>query len=134
MDTNSTVSQNARDTASEAADEARESVREMGQAANAASDDLQRDMQTLRDDFARLAEQVRDILSSRGNAAWRRAKTSVDDVVADAQSKSQEALGAMREVSDHFVEALDESIEKRPYTTLAIAAGLGFIFGMTWRR
>ena len=35
----------------------------------------------------------------------------------------------VREVSDHFVEALDESIKTRPYTTLAIVAGLAFLFG-----
>jgi len=40
----------------------------------------------------------------------------------------------MREVSDHFVDAIDESIKTRPYTTLAIVAGLGFLFGATWRR
>jgi ElaB/YqjD/DUF883 family membrane-anchored ribosome-binding protein len=37
-------------------------------------------------------------------------------------------------VSDHFVEALDESIKKRPYTTLAIVAGIAFLFGAAWRR
>ena len=45
---------------------------------------------------------------------------------ADAQGKGREAAGAMREVSDNFVEAIDESIKTRPYTTLAIVAGLGF--------
>jgi ElaB/YqjD/DUF883 family membrane-anchored ribosome-binding protein len=88
----------------------------------------------LRDDFARLAEQVGDILANRGNAAWQRAKASVDDAVSGAQDTGRDAADALREVSDHFVEAIDESIKTRPYTTLAIAAGLGFLFGMTWRR
>ena len=51
-----------------------------------------------------------------------------------AQDTGRDAADALREVSDHFVEAIDESIKTRPYTTLAIAAGLGFLFGMTWRR
>lgn len=130
MNTTSTASQNARD----AANDAREGIREMGKAASAASDDMQKDLQALRDDFARLAEQVGAILSNKGNAAWRRAKTSVDGAVADAQAKGQEAASAVREVSDNFVAAIDESIHERPYTTLAIAIGLGFIFGATWRR
>ena len=91
-------------------------------------------MQALRDDFARLAEQVGDILGNKGNAAWQRAKSSVDDVVAGAQDKGREAVDAMRDVSDNFVEAIDESIKTRPYTTLAIVAGLGFLFGAVWRR
>lgn len=129
-----TAAQNVRDAAREAAKEAREGIRDVGKAASAASGDIQKDLQALRDDFTRLAEQVAEILASTGNAAWRRAKTSVDDVVSDAQAKGQEAVGAVREVSDNFVEAIDESIKQRPYTTLAIAIGLGFLFGATWRR
>jgi ElaB/YqjD/DUF883 family membrane-anchored ribosome-binding protein len=126
----SNFSQNARETLKEV----REGAREAGDAASAASNNIQKDLQALRDDFARLAEQVADILSNKGNAAWRRAKTSVDGAVSDAQAKGQEAVGAVREVSDHFVDAIDESIKERPYTTLAIAAALGFFFGATWRR
>jgi ElaB/YqjD/DUF883 family membrane-anchored ribosome-binding protein len=126
----STVSSNLRDAASEA----REGVRDMGRAAGAASGDLQKDLQMLREDFSRLAQQMADIVANRGNAAWQRASAGVDGVMSDAQDKSREAVDAMREVSDKFVEAIDESIKDRPYTTLAIAVGLGFLFGATWRR
>jgi ElaB/YqjD/DUF883 family membrane-anchored ribosome-binding protein len=130
MNTASNVSQNAREMLKEVSD----SARDVGNAAAEASGTIQKDLQALRDDLARLAEQVGAIVSEKGNAAWRRAKSSVDDVVSDAQSKGQDAVGAMREVSDNFVEAIDESIKERPYTTLAIALGLGFLFGATWRR
>jgi ElaB/YqjD/DUF883 family membrane-anchored ribosome-binding protein len=126
----STASSNLRDAASEA----REDVRDMGRAAGAASGDLQKDLQMLREDFSRLAQQMADIVANRGNAAWQRASAGVDGVMSDAQDKSREAVDAMREVSDKFVEAIDESIKDRPYTTLAIAVGLGFLFGATWRR
>jgi ElaB/YqjD/DUF883 family membrane-anchored ribosome-binding protein len=126
----STISSNMR----EATSEAREGVRDMGRAAGAASGDLQKDLQMLRDDFSRLAQQVADIVASRSGAAWQRAKSGVDGVMSDAQDKGQEAADAMREISDKFVEAVDESIKNRPYTTLAIAVGLGFLFGSTWRR
>jgi ElaB/YqjD/DUF883 family membrane-anchored ribosome-binding protein len=130
MNTATNFSQNARETAKDA----REGVREAGKAAAAASADMQKDLQALRDDFARLAEQVGDILAGKGNAAWRRAMSSVDDVVSDAQDKGQEAVNAVREVSDNFADAIDESLKTRPYTTLALVAALGFIFGATWRR
>ena len=106
----------------------------MGRAGSAASGDMQKDLQMLRDDFSRLAQQMADILANRGTAAWQRARSGVDDVMSDAQDKSREAIDAMREVSDKFVEAVDESIKNRPYTTLAVAIGLGFLFGATWRR
>jgi ElaB/YqjD/DUF883 family membrane-anchored ribosome-binding protein len=130
MNTASNVSQNARETLKEV----REGARDVGNATADASSNIQKDLQALRDDLARLAEQVGVIVSEKGNAAWRRAKSSVDGVVSDAQSKGQDAVGAVREVSDNFVEAIDESIKERPYTTLAIALGLGFLFGATWRR
>ncbi len=40
----------------------------------------------------------------------------------------------MRDVSDNFVDAVDESIKNRPYATLALVAAAGFIFGAAWRR
>ena len=40
----------------------------------------------------------------------------------------------MRDVGDTMKDALDESISKRPYTTLALAVGVGFLLGATWRR
>jgi ElaB/YqjD/DUF883 family membrane-anchored ribosome-binding protein len=132
MTSASTASSNLRDTAKETEGDARETVREFGKAA--ASADIAGDLQALRDDFARLAEQVGDILTDRGNTAWQRAKSSVDDAMSGAQDTGREAADALRQVSDHFVEVIDESIKTRPYTTLAIAAGLGFLFGMTWRR
>jgi len=130
MTSASTVSSNMRDTARDA----REGAREIGKAASDASPDIQKDLQALRDDFGRLAEQVADILANKGNAAWQRARSNVDGVVSDVQDRGREAVGAVREVSDHFVEAIDESIKTRPYATLAIVAGLGILFGAAWRR
>jgi ElaB/YqjD/DUF883 family membrane-anchored ribosome-binding protein len=130
MNTASTTSQSARDPIKDA----RETVREVREAAAGASAAMQSDVEKLREDFQRLADQVSEILTVRGTAAWSRAKSSVDDVLADAQDKGRDAASAVREVSDHFVEVLDESIKKRPYTTLAIVAGVAFLFGATWRR
>src|SRR5580704_6923652 len=129
MSTASTASQNIRNAANDTAKDAREGVREIGKAASDASGDFQNDLQALREDFSRLAEQVTDILTNKGNAAWQRAKSSVDDVMSDARDKGRDAAGAVRDVSDNFVGAIDDSLKIRPYTTLAIVAGLGFLFG-----
>jgi ElaB/YqjD/DUF883 family membrane-anchored ribosome-binding protein len=130
MNTASTASNDMRETAKDA----REAVREVRKAAVEASGDLESDLKALREDFSRLAEQVAEVLASTGNAAWRRARTSLDGAVSDAQDKGREAASAVREVSDNFVDAIDESIKTRPYTTLALVAGLAFLFGATWRR
>src|SRR6202035_72566 len=130
MNTASTASQNVRD----AAKDAREGLREVKKEAGDASRDILAELQALRDDSARLAEQFSEILGTKGNAAWQKARSSVDDMVAGAQDTGREAVDAVREVSDNFVDAIDESIKTRPYTTLAFVAGLGFLFGATWRR
>jgi ElaB/YqjD/DUF883 family membrane-anchored ribosome-binding protein len=132
------ASASIRDAAKETTRDAREGIRDIGKAAADASGNLEKDLQALRDDIAKLAEQVADIVTNKGNAAWARAKSSaqstVDDVMAGAQDKSEEAMDAIREASDHVIGAIDDSLQQRPYVTLAIAAGVGFLFGLTWRR
>src|SRR5213079_2530581 len=111
----------------ETARDVKEAARESGKAASAASGDIQADLQALRDDVTRLASQITDIFAAKGNAACVRAKSNVEGVVSDVSAKVQE-------VSDRMVDAIDESLRTRPYTTLAIALGLGFLFGAMWRR
>ncbi len=129
MNTASSFSENARDTMSDV----REGVHEAGDAAAAAAGDIQKDLKALRDDFTRLAERLSGVLASKGSTAWQRAKTSVDGAVSDAQGKGREAVGAVRDLSDDVAEAVEQSIKQRPYTTLAVAAAVGFILGATWR-
>jgi ElaB/YqjD/DUF883 family membrane-anchored ribosome-binding protein len=116
------------------ANEAKEGVKDARKATSAASGDMQQDLEALRGDVAKLAQQLSSIVGSRGNAAWRRATSRVEGVVSDVQGKGMEAVDAVREVGDNMVDAIDESLQKRPYTTLALAVGLGFLFGATWRR
>jgi ElaB/YqjD/DUF883 family membrane-anchored ribosome-binding protein len=120
--------------ARETAKDARDAVKESAQAASDASGDIQADLQALRDDMARLAKQIADIFAAKGNTAWHRARSSVDDALADAEGKGREAVDAVREVGDNMLDAIDESLKQRPYTTLALAVGIGFLFGATWRR
>jgi ElaB/YqjD/DUF883 family membrane-anchored ribosome-binding protein len=126
----SNMSNMARDTAKDA----RDAVKETGKVASAGAKDIQEDLEALRDDVARLTQQLANVLAVKGNKAWRRAKSNVEGAISDAQDAGMEAVGAVREVGDHVVDAIDESIQKRPYTTLALAAGIGFLFGATWRR
>jgi ElaB/YqjD/DUF883 family membrane-anchored ribosome-binding protein len=111
-----------------------EAARESSRAASAAGNDIRADVELLRSDVARLSNQIADIFSSKGNATWSRAKSNVEEVVSDVSAKGQEAVDAVREVGDNMVDAIDESLKNRPYTTLALAVGIGFLFGATWRR
>lgn len=113
--------------------DAKDAVGETRRAVSAASGDINADLEALREDIARLAGEVADIMSSKGNVAWGRAKANVEGIVSDATAKGQEAVDAVREVSDNMIGAVDKSLKKRPYTTLAIAVGIGFLLGISRR-
>jgi ElaB/YqjD/DUF883 family membrane-anchored ribosome-binding protein len=95
--------------------------------ASATVDSLQEDLTAMRDDVGKLSQQVVDLLSAKGSAAYRSAKKSFD-------AKTGEAADAVRDVRDTFADAIEESVQERPYATLAIALGIGFVIGATWRR
>jgi ElaB/YqjD/DUF883 family membrane-anchored ribosome-binding protein len=87
----------------------------------------------------------KDDLASKGAAAFREVKANVESAIVDAGAKGQQALNYagqkgqdavdnVREVGSTFVGAVDKLVTKRPYTTLAMAVGLGFLVGATWRR
>jgi ElaB/YqjD/DUF883 family membrane-anchored ribosome-binding protein len=123
-----------KDTIKETVADAEEAVRETRRAAAAASGDIEADLEALRRDIQRLTAQIGDILTAKGSAAWSRARTNIEGVMSDAGAKGQEAVDAVRDVGDNLLDAVDESLQKRPYTTLVLALGIGFLFGATWRR
>jgi ElaB/YqjD/DUF883 family membrane-anchored ribosome-binding protein len=123
-----------RDTVRDTVKDAKDAARESGKAMSDASGNIQADLESLRNDVRRLTDQISDIVTSKGTAAWNRARSNIEGVVSDATAKGQEAVNAVREVGDNMTDAIDESLRKRPYTTLALAVGIGFLFGATWRR
>jgi ElaB/YqjD/DUF883 family membrane-anchored ribosome-binding protein len=60
-------------------------------------------------------------------------RANVRSVVSDAQDKGREAVEAVGEVRDNVAHAIDKSLKDRPYTTLVVAAGLGFLLGAMWK-
>jgi ElaB/YqjD/DUF883 family membrane-anchored ribosome-binding protein len=126
----STVKNSVRDAVKDAKDAARES----GRAASAASGDIRADLEALRNDVAHLTARIADIFASKGNAAWTRTRSTLEGVVSDAGAKGQEAADAVREAGDDIADAIHDSLKKRPYAVLALAVGVGFLFGAIWRR
>ena len=105
---------------------------------SATVEDIQRDVQALRDDLGKLAGQVSELLSAGGGEALagikervRRMHDELDETISDVGERGREALS---EVGEHLSDALQDSIEQHPLTTIALAVGLGFLFGTAWRR
>jgi len=104
-------------------------------------EDIRDDLQALREDIAHLADQVGDSVAETSDTALneakaqlRRIKDNVDAMISGAGEKGREASEAVRDVTDNFAEAVEESLRSRPLTTLAMAVGIGFVFGAVWRR
>lgn len=95
---------------------------------------IDREVETLKDDIARLTQQVASLVSTTGNAAFRRARKNLDGVMANASDKGQEAVDAVKDVTQTIGDAVEDAVYKRPVTTLAMAAGIGFLIGAIWRR
>jgi ElaB/YqjD/DUF883 family membrane-anchored ribosome-binding protein len=95
--------------------------------ASATLDSLQEDFSAMRDDVSKLSQQVVDLLQAKGNQAYKRARKQFDD-------STGEAVDAVREVRDTLSEAIEDSVQERPYATLAMALGVGFVLGALWRR
>jgi ElaB/YqjD/DUF883 family membrane-anchored ribosome-binding protein len=106
-----------------------------------AVDDIRGDLQKLREDISHLADQVGNSLGESGDEAigeakaqLRRIKENVDAIISGAGEKGREAREAVIDVTENFTDAIEESLQARPLTTLALAIGVGFVFGATWRR
>ena len=67
-------------------------------------------------------------------AQMSRAKQNLDGVLSEASEKGMEAADTVRDSTDTALEAIEDAVRQRPFATLAIAVGLGFLFGASWRR
>jgi ElaB/YqjD/DUF883 family membrane-anchored ribosome-binding protein len=119
---------------SSAAQELKDATDKISNKTNGTRTDIESDVSALQKDMAKLMSQIGDILAAKGGDAWRNARSNIDDVVTGAQAKGSEAVGAVRDVSDNLINALDQSLKRNPYTTLALAIGIGVLFGATWRK
>ena len=103
--------------------------------------DMEAQLQTIRNDIAQLTKEMSELVDQTKDTAMaqvktqvRRAQEAAGSAISDAQASGKEAVDAFREVADTFGDAIDDSLKRRPYATLAVAAGIGFLFGAAWKR
>ena len=61
-------------------------------------------------------------------------RDAVEGVISDVRDRGREAVEAAADVRDNMQGAIDQSLRDRPYTTLALAVGFGFLLGALWAR
>jgi ElaB/YqjD/DUF883 family membrane-anchored ribosome-binding protein len=102
---------------------------------------LEKDVNTVKDDIAALTDQITDALNTFAGAAkkqarrgYNQARANVDSAIDDASERGSAMLGAAQDAAVTLEETLEDVIVQRPLATVAIALGLGFLIGVTWRR
>jgi ElaB/YqjD/DUF883 family membrane-anchored ribosome-binding protein len=85
------------------------------------------ELETLRRQVSELTAQVQGHLSESAAASLKRAGDAASEMMSGVSAKSREAVEGVREVKDNLTGAIDASLEKRPYTTLAMAFALGLL-------
>lgn len=104
-------------------------------------DEIQSDLYALRDDVSNLADQVTTLLSDKGEDVVTdlkeritRIRENIDGTITGVSERGRAAVREAKESVDGFTETVEESIRERPLTMLAVALGLGVLFGRSMRR
>ena len=102
--------------------------------------DVEKQLETIRDDITELTQQVADLVSQAKDSTMdqvksqvRSAKAQVDSALAGAQETGRDAVDAFRDVADTFGDAIEDSLRRRPYATLLWRPASVFV-RTAWRR
>jgi ElaB/YqjD/DUF883 family membrane-anchored ribosome-binding protein len=103
----------------------------MTKTAEGAGGDLTADLAALRQDIARLAETMSELVQHQTKAAGFRASAAVGDARDKIASTAADAQNRVRAASGE----IEASIKRNPLTAVLIAFGLGISLGMMsrWR-
>ncbi|MEW6641497.1 MAG: DUF883 domain-containing protein [Pseudomonadota bacterium] len=104
-------------------------------------DRLLKDVEAVKNDIADLAGQISEALDGLAGTArkqarrgFKQAKSSIDGVMSDVSRHGNAAFDAAQQAATSLEDTLEEAVTQRPLAAVAIALGLGFLIGVTWRR
>jgi ElaB/YqjD/DUF883 family membrane-anchored ribosome-binding protein len=92
--------------------------------------DLEADIAQIREDIAKLAKQ----LAVTGEHSYGAARRAASDGADHIKAKGEEAVKALRSNADDLERQVSDAVREKPITSLAIAAGVGFLFALLTSR
>ena len=102
---------------------------------------LEKDVTAVKNDISALTDQITDALNSFAGTAqkqarrgYRQARANADATVDDLSERGGAMMDAAQDAAYSIEESLEDVITQRPLATVALALGLGFLIGATWRR
>jgi len=109
--------------------------------ADKGSERFEKDLAAVKNDIATLTERISEALNAFSGEAgkqarrgYRQARRNIDAAISDAQDRGNAALEAAHDAASSLEETLEDAIQQRPIAAVALAVGLGFLIGVTWRR
>jgi ElaB/YqjD/DUF883 family membrane-anchored ribosome-binding protein len=107
----------------------------------ATSERLEKDVAAVKNDIAALTEQITDALNSFAGTAskqarrgYKQARANAETAVDDISERGSAMMDAAHDAASSIEETLEDAITQRPLATVALALGIGFLVGVTWRR
>jgi ElaB/YqjD/DUF883 family membrane-anchored ribosome-binding protein len=102
---------------------------------------LEQEMAKMRDAIGGLSDQISDAASDIGSVAQeqarrglRHARANMGSMVNDASDRLGVVANTAQSQASSLGDTLEDAIQDRPLSTLALAVGLGFLAGAIWRR
>lgn len=92
---------------------------------------------SIESDLAELREQVAELtkqLAAVGEKSVSTARRAASEGVEQLRSQGEAKLSELRDTANDFEARVTETVREKPVTSLAIAAGIGFLFAMIARR
>jgi ElaB/YqjD/DUF883 family membrane-anchored ribosome-binding protein len=102
---------------------------------------LEKEMANMRDAIGGLSDQISDAASDIGAVAqdqarrgMKHARANMGSMVNDASDRLGVVANRAQSQASSLGDSLDDMVQERPLSTLALALGLGFLAGVIWRR
>ena len=86
------------------------------------------------DQIAGAASDIGSVAQEQAKRGLTHARTHIGPVAADASDRLGVVAGAARSQASSLADTLEDTIRERPLFAVALALGLGFLIGATWRR
>jgi ElaB/YqjD/DUF883 family membrane-anchored ribosome-binding protein len=102
---------------------------------------LEKEMAGMKKAIGGLSDQISDAASDIGTAAQeqarrglKHARANVGSMVADASDRLSVVADKAQSQASSLGDSLEDVVRERPLSAIALALGLGFVFGVIWRR
>ena len=92
--------------------------------------DIEADIQQLKDDIAKLAKQ----LATTGEHSYGAMRRATAEGADQLRAQGEATLDAIRTNAKDIEQQVLATVREKPVTSLAIAAGIGFLFALLTRR